>query len=71
MHSAWARANDETGLAVVQLTLDAPSIRKVVRIAHRLEQMLSVMEVRRCTTEMEQSCVEPFILPASISTDLA
>ncbi|MFP4346309.1 MAG: RelA/SpoT family protein [Anaerolineales bacterium] len=71
MHSAWARANPETGLALVQLTLDAPTLRKVVRIAHRLEQMLSVMEVRCCNTEAEPSCIEPFILPASISTNLA
>lgn len=73
MHSAWARATEETGLAVVQLTLDAPNLRKIVRIAHRLKQMLSVLQVRRCrlqpTSGIEielESCPLPLVAPADV-----
>jgi len=48
MRSAWAQADGETELAVVQLTLELNTLEEVVRIAHRLEHILSVLQVRRC-----------------------
>ncbi len=71
LHSAWARAMEETRLAVVQLTLTAPPLRKVVRIAHRLEQMMSVLQVQLCPTEVEPIAdFHPFIMPKLVSTDI-
>ncbi len=48
MRSAWAQADGETELAVVQLTLEMRTLEEVVRIAHRLAHILSVLQVRRC-----------------------
>ncbi|MGC9397706.1 MAG: RelA/SpoT family protein [Anaerolineae bacterium] len=48
MHSAWAQADDETELAVVQLTMEVQAMEQVVRVAHRLEHILGVLQVRRC-----------------------
>jgi uncharacterized protein with ACT and thioredoxin-like domain len=48
MRSAWAQADAETELAIVQLTLELKTLEEVVRIAHRLDHILSVLQVRRC-----------------------
>ena len=47
MRSAWAQADGDTELAIVQLTLELHTLEEVVRIAHRLEHILSVLQVRR------------------------
>jgi (p)ppGpp synthase/HD superfamily hydrolase len=48
MRSAWAQADGDTELALVQLTVELSALGEVVRIAHRLEHILSVLQVRRC-----------------------
>ncbi len=45
--SAWARASEETGLALVHLTMERPPLRQTVRIAHRLRHLPNVITVRR------------------------
>ncbi|RLC86495.1 MAG: (p)ppGpp synthetase [Chloroflexi bacterium] len=47
LYDAWGKAAQETNLAVIHLTLDASQLRKIVRIAHRLEQMRSALQVQR------------------------
>ncbi|MBN1259294.1 MAG: bifunctional (p)ppGpp synthetase/guanosine-3',5'-bis(diphosphate) 3'-pyrophosphohydrolase [Anaerolineae bacterium] len=54
LHSAWGRASEETGLALVQLTLDTPDIRKIVRIVHRLAHLPSALRVRRSRAGVEK-----------------
>ena len=48
LHSAWVQVDDETELAMVQLTLELNRLEEIVRIAHRVEHILSVLRVRRC-----------------------
>ncbi len=47
LHSAWARAMEESGTAIVYLTMEMPPLRHLVRIAHRLRHLPSVLGVRR------------------------
>lgn len=54
LHSAQGTSVQETGLGIVHLTLDTPPLRKIVRIAHRLERLRSVLQVQR-TTQGERS----------------
>ncbi len=63
--SAWVKAADGTGLATLSLTLDALHLRKIVRIAHRIAQLLSVIQLRRCPKRQTQDELLgfPFSLP--------
>lgn len=58
MPSAWAKADDETGLATVQITMDTTNLEQIVRIAHRVEHTLSILKVWRCdhATPPGQAC---------------
>ena len=63
--SAWVKASDGSGLATLSLTLDALHLRKIVRIAHRIEQLLSVIQLRRCPKRQTQDELLGFPLPFS------
>ncbi len=59
LHSAWARRLEEDGTAIVYLTMERPSNRQMVRIAHRLRHLPSVLGVRRALPQ-SHSVPEPY-----------
>ena len=62
---AWARATEETGLAIVSMALDTPDIRKIVRIVHRFAHMPSALQVHRCLEPQMPNDALAFPIPLS------
>jgi (p)ppGpp synthase/HD superfamily hydrolase len=56
LHGAWGRGGQESGLALVHLSLDAPTLDHVVRIAHRLAHMPGTLRVRRAPNDVNPTC---------------